>query len=83
MIGAKQRIGHMTVVGHPTNLDVWSVSYIKFSWCCSLPITTLALGHVSVGVRIISVAVQSFRGYKMLGYKILSMYMYKVAFIMR
>ena len=26
MIGARQRIGHMTVVGHPTNLDVWSVT---------------------------------------------------------
>ena len=24
--GARQRIGHMTVVGHPTNLDVWSVT---------------------------------------------------------
>ena len=26
MIGARQRICHMTVVGHPTNLDVWSVT---------------------------------------------------------
>ena len=26
MIGARQRIDHMTVVGHPTNLDVWSVT---------------------------------------------------------
>ena len=26
MIGLMQRIGHMTVVGHPTNLDVWSVT---------------------------------------------------------
>ena len=54
MIGARQRNGHMTVVGHPTNLDVWSVTiYIKFCWCYSLPITTLALGHVGVGVIII------------------------------
>ena len=29
MIGARQRIGHMTVVGHPTNLDVWSVTIHK------------------------------------------------------
>ena len=29
MIGATQRIGHMTVVGHPTNLDVWSVTIHK------------------------------------------------------
>ena len=26
MIGARQSIGHMTVGGHPTNLDVWSVT---------------------------------------------------------
>ena len=26
MIGVRQRIGHMIVVGHPTNLDVWSVT---------------------------------------------------------
>ena len=26
MIGARQSIGHMIVVGHPTNLDVWSVT---------------------------------------------------------
>ena len=26
MKGARQRIGHMAVVGHPTNLDVWSVT---------------------------------------------------------
>ena len=28
MIGARQRIGHMTVVGHPTNLDLVSVGVI-------------------------------------------------------
>ena len=45
----------MTVVGHPTNLNVWSVTrlYLKFCWCYSLPITTLILGHVSVGVIIV------------------------------
>ena len=55
MIGIRQRIGHMTVVGHPTNFDVWSVTtlYIKVCWCYSLPITMLALGHVGVGVIII------------------------------
>ena len=26
MIGARQSIGHTTVGGHPTNLDVWSVT---------------------------------------------------------
>ena len=26
MMGARQMIGHTTVVGHPTNLDVWSVT---------------------------------------------------------
>ena len=26
MISSKQRIGHMIVIGHPTNLDVWSVT---------------------------------------------------------
>ena len=51
MIGARQRIGHMTVVGHPTNLDVWSVTI--HCLCYSLPITTLALGHVGLLVIII------------------------------
>ena len=29
MIGARQSIGHMTVGGHPTNLDVWSLPVHK------------------------------------------------------
>ena len=28
MIGARQSIGHMTVGGHPTNLDVCSLSFV-------------------------------------------------------
>ena len=51
MMYLRQRIGHMIITGHPTNLHVWSVT--KFFWCYSLPITTMLLGHVSVGVLII------------------------------
>ena len=29
MVGARQRIGHMIVIGHPTNPDVWSVTKHK------------------------------------------------------
>ena len=29
MVGVRQRIGHMIVIGRPTNPDVWSVTIYK------------------------------------------------------
>ena len=54
MIGARQRIGHMTVVGHPTNLDVWSVTIHCGCWSnnntkCMCIYTTLLHYCVATG----------------------------------